>query len=182
MTTPDAPERGTGDRLLMPQARVEILNPRAVLARNVAYAVFMLGLGAWILFFVHVLVDRYQVDGDVAILLAPLGLVVAGLPAIGVMKALGGQRTELIDVNAEVSSLGIRIPGHLRVEARHIRKVRIQRAETGCVCAVVSLQGGGQIELYPQAPGTDRDQGDDRDEYCRLCQLIQSRLGIQREK
>lgn len=182
MTVPEHPERGTGDRLLMPQARVEILNRRAVIARRVAYAVFMLGLGAWVLFFVHVLVDRYQVDGGVGILLALLGLVVAGLPAIAVMKALGGQTTELTGVNAELSSLGIRIPGNLRVEARRIRKVRILRAETGCVCAVVSLKGGGLIELYPQTPDTDRDHENDRDGYCRLCQLIQSSLGFQREK
>lgn len=139
---------------------------------------FLVVIGAWCFFIPFVLLDWHDLGADVAIRLCLFGLVVAGLPAIGVLKGIGGQAREIANVRAELSGRGVCIPGELMIDASRIRKIRISRWERGCAKVVLRLHGGAEVRLSPMTRSIDQDRK--MDEYCRLCELIRSRLSIGR--
>lgn len=166
------------DGLLMPPACVEILDKRAAPVRIIAYATSFVVIGAWCFFIPFVLLDWHDLGADVTILLCLFGLVVAGLPAIGVLKGIGGQAREIANVTAELSGRGVCIPGELMIDTSRIRKIRISRWEKGCAKVVLHLHGGAQVRLSPMTRGIDENR--EADEYCRLCELFRSRLSVGR--
>lgn len=170
------------DELLIPKINLVQMDRRASLASMTGTSCLLGGMFISVVAVTLFVQERnVHVTGTGLLLLFIAGFVASAAMAYLLMKLIGGNTTEMENLSAEFSDLGVRFGDALTIRTQDIRKVRIRRYKHGCIDLVIFLSNKGQVRINPVVAGSS-DLNSRRARHCQLCELIQTRLAAQRRE